>query len=199
MSTDRGHTRGRGALALVAGLAVVAALAGMAACGGGDEPSTSPTTSGQTTTTPSTTAPLSPEEEAKAVYLELVDHMYSLMTTAPDPQNELLASLAAEPLLGTLRDSLGTMQAEHHLVEKGSRTGEDVLTVAIGPSTNATLRVCSVGNDTTVDQDDGTVVAGGGISTRLLEVSLVKEPESAWHVNDIGTIDVFEGEVECPR
>ena len=198
MSTDRGHTRGRRALALVAGLAVVAALAGMAACGGDDEPSTSPTTSSdQATTTPSTTAPLSPEEEAKAVYLEFVEVVYANLTGGPNPDDPSLRTVATDPVLGELTDSLTTMQSENHLVERGSQTRQEILdTVVEGDS--ATIKVYSVGNDRTVDQDDGSVVDEGS-SARLAEALLLRGDGGGWRVSDLTTTEIFDGQLQCPR
>ena len=198
MSTDRGHTRGRRALALGAGLAAVAALAGTAACGGDgeDEPSTSPTTSSdQTTTTPSTTAPVSPEEEAKAVYLEFVDVVERLASTQPDPNDSDLLRLAVDPVLGAVQDSLSTMQAENHRAQIGDRTSHDVLSVSVERADSASVRDCNVANDTTTDLDDGSVV-DSGLSTRLIEATLTSNGQT-WVVSDVATIEVLEGDVAC--
>ena len=198
MSTDRGHTRGRRALALVAGLAVVAAPAGMAACGvdDQDEPSTSPTTSSETTTTPSTTAPLSPEEEAKAVYLEFVDVVERLISTEPDPDDPDLNRLATDPVLGELRDNLGTLRAENHRVTIGPRTSHQVLTTSSEGSSTVIIRECYVGNDTTTDLDDGSIV-DQGLSTRVVEGTVVKASD-AWVVSEVATLEILDGEVPCP-
>jgi hypothetical protein len=189
----------RALLATLTGLLVVAGIA----CGGDDDDhgnaGTDPTAA-ETTTTPSTTAPLTPEEEAKAVYLDLVEVVYDVMTSTPDPEASELNRLATDPLLGTLRDSLTTMQAEHHVVQRGDRTTQEVLSVTVNSPTDASMRACSVGNDTTVDRDDGSVVSGGDVSTRLLNVSLTRpQAGGAWQVSDIATVEVFDGEVSCPQ
>jgi hypothetical protein len=196
--TTRRRLISRAALATLTGLLVVAGIG----CGGdddGEDAGTDPTAAETTTTSP-TTAPLTPEEEAKAVYLELVEVVYDVMTSNPDPEAPELSRLATDPLLGTLRDSLTTMQAEHHIVQRGDRTTQEVHSVTVNSPTEASMRACSVGNDTTVDRDDGSVVSGGDISTRLLDVSLTRpQAGGSWQVSDIATVEVFEGEVACPR
>jgi hypothetical protein len=183
------------ALATLTGLLVVAGVA----CGGDDddgrETGTDPTAAETTTTSP-TTAPLTPEEEAKAVYLELVDVVYRLLTTNPDPDDPELQRLAIDPALSNLRDSLATAQAENHAVQPGPRTSHNVISVVAESSTRAVLRDCSVGNDTTVDVDDGTVVSQG-LSTRVLEATLERR-NGQWVVSDVATVELFDGEVTCP-
>jgi hypothetical protein len=194
MTTTRRRPR---VLALVAAWFVVAALAG-ASCGGDDDDDAraDPTTSeSSATSSPPTT--LSPEEEAEAVYLELVDVVYRLLTTNPDPDDPDLARLATDPVLGTLIDSVTTARSENHIVQQGPRTSHTVIsTSALSPST-VVVRDCSVGNDTTIDQDDGSVVSQG-LSTRLLEATVLLTPDG-WKVSDVGTVELFDGEVACPE
>jgi hypothetical protein len=189
----RPFARARTALALLAVLTVAAAMA----CGGDDDEETgTDPTAAETTTTPPTAAELTPEEEAKATYLELVDVVYRLLTTNPDPDDSDLARLATEPVLGNFRDSLATMRAENHIVERGDQTSQQVLEISIESGT-ATLQVCSVGNDRTVDRDDGSVV-DQGVSARLADVTLVRGADGSWQVSDIATTQVFDGETACP-
>ena len=171
------------------------ALTAAAACGGGDDP---PEDDARATTTidPTTTTQLTPEEEAEAVYLELFDTVMRLLTTDPNPDDPELARLATDPVLGNFRDSLSTMQAENHIVQRGARTSQTVLSVETSSSDTVLLRACSVGNDTTIDQDDGSIV-DQGLSTRLVEVT-VRSSDGEWKVSDIATIERFEGEVPCP-
>jgi hypothetical protein len=194
--TRRRRLISRAALATLSGLLVVAGIG----CGGddddGEDAGTDPTAA-ETTRTPPTTAPLTPEEEAKAVYLELVEVVYRLLTTNPDADDPDLARLATEPVLGNFRDSLATMRAENQVVEKGDRTSQEVLSSALRDPTTAVLRVCSIGNDIRIDRDDGSVVSDG-VSTRVLEVVLISTG-GTWTVSEIGTQQVFEGEVECPE
>lgn len=195
MSRPRRRNLARRALMLPA--AAILAVAG--ACGGGDD-DPDDDTQGTTTTadaTTTTTTELTPEEEAEAVYLEFVEVVYRLLTTWPDPNDPDLERLAIEPVLGRTRDSLSTMRAENHIVEKGSRTSQHVLSSAITESGTARLRVCSVGNDVTIDQDDGKVV-DEGLSTYLLEVT-VESDGGQWKTSDIATIERFDGEVTCPE
>jgi hypothetical protein len=184
----------RAALATLTGLLVVAGVA----CGGDDDDGEQTGTdqpAAETTTSP-TTARLTPEEEAKATYLELVDVVYRLLTTDPDPDDSDLARLATEPVLANFRDSLTTMRAENHIVERGDQTSQEVLEISIESDT-ATLQVCSVGNDRTVDRDDGSVVEEG-VSARFADVTLVRGPDGSWQVSDIATTQVFNGESACP-
>ena len=180
-------------------MGVAVSLTFGAACGydaSGDDSSddsSRPTTDEATTT--STT--LTPEEAAKATYLEFVETVDRLLTTDPDPDDPDLARLAIDPVLGTVRDSLTTMQAENHLVERGARTSHRVLSVVSDGADVAVLRDCSVGNDTTIDQDDGSIVAEG-LSTRVLEVMLDLVDEQ-WRVSSISTVERLDGEVPCPE
>ena len=196
MSTDRGHTRGRRALALVARLAVVAALAGMAACGGDDEPSTSPTTSSETTTTPSTTAPLSPEEEAKAVYLEFVDVVERLVTHDPNPDDPALAELAIDPVLSTMRDSVTTLRSENQVWQQGDRNSHQVFEQQMDGDSRVVLQDCLVENDVLIDRDSGAVVETQPLATRTLEVGMARQGNS-WVVATIDIVDEVAGEVPC--
>jgi hypothetical protein len=189
----------------VAALAcAVATLALAAACGGGDDepdqgsPRSTATTApaDPTTTSPPTTA-LTPEEEVEAVYLELVETVYQLVTTAPDPDDPDLARLASDPVLGEMRDSLSTMAAENQIVQKGPRSSHQVMSVTLTGADAATLRDCSVGNDTTIDQDDGSIV-GEGLSTRVLEATVLKV-DGRWTVSEIATVEILDGEVPCPE
>lgn len=184
----------------VAVLCAAAALTLAAACGGDDsddDAGSSSTTEASDTTAPPTTAPPTPEEAAKAVYLEFVDTVNRLLRSGPDPDDADLAQLATDPVIGTLRDSLTTMQAEHHIVEPGPRTSHRVMSAALRGSDEVVLRDCSVGNDTLVDQDDGSVV-DQGLSTRVLEVTLTLV-DRQWRVSAIATIERFDGEVPCPE
>jgi hypothetical protein len=184
-----------------AGLATVAAL--LVVCGiacGGDDDEGEETGTEQTaaeTTTPPTTSSVTPEEEAKAVYLELVEVAYTLLTSNPDPDDPDLARLATDPVLADFRDSLTTMRAENHIVERGDRSSQEVLDILVNAD-GATLQVCSIGNDRTIDRDDGSVIDEGS-SARLADVTLVRGPDGTWQVSSIATTQVFSGELACPR
>jgi hypothetical protein len=181
-------------------LCATAALTLTVACGGEDsdnENSTSSTTStAPGTTSPPTTATPTPEEAAKAVYLELVETVDRLLTTDPDPDDADLARLATDPVLGNFRDSLSTMQAENHVVQGGPRTSHRVMSVALHEPGIVVLRDCYVGNDTTIDQDDGRII-GQGLQTRVLEATIVSA-DGPWRVSAIATIERLDGEVSCP-
>jgi hypothetical protein len=186
----------------VAALCVAAAVTLAAACGGddsddSDERSSSPTTDDAGTTTAPPTTTLTPEEAAEAAYLELVDTVNRLVTIAPNPDDPDLARLAIDPVLGNIRDSLSTMQAENHLVQLGPRTSHRVMSVNLRDPDVAVLRDCSVGNDTTIDQDDGTIV-GEGLSTRVLEAT-IRAVDGQWLVSSIETVTRLDGEVPCPE
>jgi hypothetical protein len=174
----------------------VVALTAAGACGGGDD---APEDDARATTTvdPTTTIQLTPEEEAEAVYLELFDTVMRLLTTDQDPDDPDLARLAMDPVLGNFRDSLTTMQAENHIVQRGTRTSQTVMSVEMTAPDTALLRACSVGNDTTVDQDDGSIT-DQGLSTRVVEVT-IRSSGGEWKVSDIATVERFEGDVPCPE
>jgi hypothetical protein len=195
----RRRLRLRRAVVRCAAAATAVALA--AGCGGNgsDDSATAPTTTAPTettTTTPPTTV-LTPEQQAEAVYLEFVDTVYRLVTTGPDPDDPELARLATDPVLGRFRDTLTTMQAENHIARRGPRTSQRVMSVNLEEPDNATIRVCDVGNDTTIDQDDGSIV-DAGLITRVLEVAVV-QLDGEWRVSDVGTRVKLDGEVPCPE
>jgi hypothetical protein len=182
-----------------AAAATVVALA--ASCGGdGSDESATGSTSTEppeaTTTTPPTTV-LSPEEEAEAVYLELVDTVERVLAQAPDPDNADLQRLAVDPVLGTLRDSLTTRQAEHHIGLLGDRTSHRIMSVSLERPDMALVRDCHVANDKVVDDDDGSIVDDGRLRTRVLEATVVRAA-GRWAVSDIGTLERWDGEVPCP-
>jgi hypothetical protein len=194
--TSRRRPVTRAALATLTGLLVLAGVA----CGGDDEGEEAGTdqTAAETTTTSPTTAPLTPEEEAKATYLEFVDVVYELLTTDPNPDDPDLQRLAVDPVLGDLTDNLATMQAENHIVERGDQTRQEVLGVSVLSGEAATIKVCSVGNDRTIDRDDGAVVEEG-MSARIVDVSLLRSADGTWQVSELATTQIFDGAVECPR
>jgi hypothetical protein len=182
-----------------AAAATVVALA--ASCGGdgSDESATGSTSTAPpeaTTTTPPTTV-LTPEEEAEAAYLEVADTVMRLITTDPNPDDPELPRLLAEPALGTVRDSLTTMQAENHIVQRGPRTSQRVMSVTVKEPGLAIVRVCDVGNDTRVDRDDNSIVSEG-LSTRVADATVILV-DGRWKVSSIGTEVKLDGEVPCPE
>jgi len=195
-TTRRRRPLGRAALALLAGLFVLAAV-GWGDDDGEDETGTDPTADETSTTTSSTTAELTPEEEAKAAYLEFVDVVDRLLRTGPDPDSPDLARLAIDPVLGRLQDSLATLRAENHIWQTGPRSSHLVMSVAADDDGTVLLRDCYVGNDTRIDQDDGSVVSSG-LTTEVLEVRL-DHVNGDWFVRDITTAQSFDGEVQCPQ
>ena len=191
----RGLVR-RAGLTLLCGTVVVAVIA----CGGGDDDEDAGTdpTAEDTTTSPPTTEPASPEEEARAVYLEFVEVVYGLLTTDPDPDAPALQRVAVDPVLGSLKDNLATMRAEHHIVERGDQTRHEILDVTLDSAGSASLEVCSTGNDRTLDRDDGSIV-DEGMSARFVDVSLVRGSDGVWRVSELATRQIFDGALECPR
>lgn len=165
----------------------------VAACGGADDApeDTRVTTTVETTTTTQPT----PEEEAEAVYLEFVDTVLRVVTTEPDPDDPDLHRLALDPVLGKLKDNLGTMQAENHIVEMGPRTSHHVISVVLTDPSTVTIRACDVADDRTVDLDDGSVVVEGLVA-RLVEAT-VKLDGEAWKVSDLATLERSSGEDTC--
>ena len=192
MPTARRHHLLRRAATLVA----VVALTAAGACGSGDDASEDDARATTTVDPTTTTTQLTPEEEAEAVYLEFVDTVMRLLTTEPDPADADLEQLAIDPLLGRIRDNLATMRAENHVVHRGERTSQQVMSAAVDSLTSVVLQVCDVGNDTTIDRDDGAIV-DDGLSTRLLEVTVTSHSDK-WFVSDIVTVERFSGEVPCP-
>ena len=193
--------RQRGLVCRVAALCAAAAVTLAAACGGddsddSDERSSSTTTDDAGTTTAPPTTTLTPEEAAEAAYLDFVDTVNRLLRTGPDPDDAHLARIATDPVLGILRDSLTTMQAEHHIVQPGPRTSHRVMSVSLREPDAVVLHDCSVGNDTTVDQDDGTII-DEGLSTRVLEAT-IRYVDGRWMVSTIATVVKLNGEVPCP-
>jgi len=193
-TTRRRRPLGHAALALLAGLVVLAAVACSDDDDGEDEAGTDPTTD-ETTTTPSTTAPLTPEDEAKATYLEFVAVVERLLTTSRDPGDPDLSRVAADPVLGEVRDNLTTMRTENHVVTIGPRTAHRVTSVALVSPTEAEVNECYVGNDTTTDADDGSVI-DQGLSTRSIRASLALM-EDRWVVREVTTLEIFDGETSC--
>jgi hypothetical protein len=192
-TTRRRRLLARVAVATLTGLLVVSGIACSGDHDDGDETGTDPTAAD--TTTPPTTSPVTPEEEAKAVYLEFVDVVNRLLTTDPNPDDPDLHRLAVDPVLSTIRDGTLTQHAENQLWQLGDRTSH-----AVGPaertSEGMTLRDCLVENDLLVDQDDGRVVHTTPLTTRELEVKLVETP-SGWAVASIETTRKLDGEVSC--
>ena len=176
---------------LVAAVVLMAA----SACGNGDDAPEEDAGATTTVDSTTTTTQVTPEEEAEAVYLEFVDTVYRLLTTGPDPDDPDLERLAMEPVLGRTRDSLTTMQAENHIVEKGPSTSQQVLS-AMNEVNAVTLQICSVGDDVTVDQDDGSVV-DAGLAAYLLEITVETDGDQ-WKVSDIATVERFDGRDVCP-
>jgi hypothetical protein len=181
-------------LATLTGLLVLAGVA----CGGDDEGEGAGTdqTAAETTTTSPTTAPLTPEEEAKAVYLEFVDVVDRLVTESPNPNDPELARLAVDPVHGTVRDSLATLQAENQLWQQGDRNSHSTTLPLIESDGLATLRDCLVEDDVLVDLDDGSVVRTQPLATRTLEVTLAPQG-GTWVVAAIDEVAVVDGEVPC--
>jgi hypothetical protein len=189
----RPFARARTALALLAVLTVAAAMA----CGGHDDEETgTDPTAAETTTTPPTTAELTPEEEAKAVYLEFVNVVDRLVTESPNPNDPELARLAIDPVLGTVHDSVATLQAENQLWQQGDRNSHSTTSPVIGSNGLATLGDCLVEDDVLVDLDDGSVVRTQPLATRTLEVTLTPQGDS-WAVAAIDEVAVVDGEVPC--
>ena len=196
MPNARRHPRARRLLALLAAGGLAVAMA--AACGGGgddDEAGTDPTTSDEATTTPSTTAPVTPEDEAKAVYLEFVEVVERLLTTDASPDDPELLRLAVDPVLSSIRDGTQMQRAENQLWQLGDRTSHRV-GEASHTAEGMLLRDCLVENDVLIDQDDGRIVQATPLTTRDLEVTMVQTP-AGWAVADIATITKTEGEVPC--
>jgi hypothetical protein len=181
-------------LATLTGLLVVSGVA----CGGDDddggETGTDPTAA-ETTTTPPATAPVTPEEEAKATYLEFVATVEWLLTTSRDPNDTDLNRLAVDPVLSEVKDNLTTMRTENHVVTPGPRTSHTVTAVVLVTPTEAEVSDCYVGNDTTSDADDGTVL-DEGLSTRSIKASLALT-EGGWAVSDVTTLEILDGETSC--
>jgi hypothetical protein len=185
----------RAALATLAGLLVVAGIA----CGGDDddggETGTDPTAA-ETTTTASTTAPLTTEEQAKAVYLELVALVERLTAESPDPDDPTLATLAVDPVLSDLRDSLTTLRSENQIWQVGDRTSHSVYSAEINDQGQARLKDCVVENDVLLDRDDGSVVRTTPTTTRDVRVTLT-DAGGRWAVAEVETLQAREGEVAC--
>jgi hypothetical protein len=182
--------RARVALAVLAIVAVVA-------CGDdddGEETGTDPTAAETTTTSPTTTE-LTPEEEANAVYLEFVATVERLLTTSRDPNDTDLNRVAIDPVLSELKDNLTTMRTENHVVTIGPRSSHTVTSVDLVSPSEAEVSDCYVGNDTTTDTDDGSVL-DEGLSTRSIKASLATV-DGHWVVRDVTTLEIFSGETSC--
>jgi hypothetical protein len=193
-------TRQRQVLAL---LAIPVMVTGALGCAGGDgadeDARTDPEAEETTTTAAASSSPpstLTPEEAAEATYLELVELLYEMPSTNPDPDDPNLARLATDPVLSEIRENLTTMQAENHVVERGDSTTQEIRTVTLDSNGSAVVTVCSIGNDRVVDQDDGTVIEEGTSAT-LAEVTVVRH-DDGWQVSDITALEVYEGRLECP-
>lgn len=178
---------------LVAAVVLMAA----SACGNGDDAPEEDAGATTTVDSTTTTTQLTPEEEAEAVYLELFDTVMRLLTTDPNPDDPDLARLAMDPVLSDIQDNLTTMKAENHIVERGPRTSQRVMSISISEPGGALLRACSVGNDTRIDQDDGTII-DEGLSTRVLEATMQLDGDM-WRVSEIATVERFDGEAPCPE
>jgi hypothetical protein len=64
----------------------------------------------------------------------------------------------------------------------------------VSPS-EAEVSDCYVGNDTTTDTDDGSVL-DEGLSTRSIKASLATV-DGDWVVRDVTTLEIFSGETSC--
>jgi hypothetical protein len=179
-------------------MGVAVSLTFGAACGddagGGDDSSddsSRPTTDEATTT--STT--LTPEEAAKATYLEFVETVDRLVTTNPDPDDPDLVELAIDPVLGKTRDNLTTMRAENQIWIAGDNTSHRVTSIELTGLERAVVLDCNVEDDRLVDRDDGTTVRTAS-STRILQATLVLHG-GAWAVSSVETLESLDGEVPC--
>jgi hypothetical protein len=193
-TTRRRRLLARVAVTALAGLLVVSGLACSGDDDDGEETGTGPTAAD--TTTPPTTSPVTPEEEAKAVYLEFVDVVDRLVTESPDPDDPALAELAVDPVLSDVQASLTTLVAENQIWRPGDRSSHDVYDASIDTSGNALLRACVVENDVLVDQDDGSVVREPPLMTRDLLVT-VQQTDAGWAVSSVDTTRAIDGEAEC--
>jgi hypothetical protein len=195
-TTRRGRPVSRAAIAALTGLLVVSGMA----CGDDDDDGETGTdaTAAETTTTTTTADPLTPEEEAKAVYLEFVEVVDNLVTESPDPDSPDLARLAVDPVYGTVRDSVATLSAENQRWRQGSRTSHSSTPAVIQSDGSAQLRDCLVEDDVLVDQDDGSIVRTQPLATRTLEVTLQPQADS-WVVASIDVLAVVDGEVPCDQ
>jgi hypothetical protein len=193
-TTRRRRLLARVAVTALAGLLVVSGIACSGDHDDGDETGTDPTAAD--TTTPPTTSPVTPEEEAKAVYLELVDLVERLTAESPDPDDPALATLAVDPVLGDLRDSLTTLRSENQIWQVGDRTSHSVYSAEINGQGQALLKDCVIENDVLVDRDDGSVVRTTPTTTRDVLVTLT-DAGGRWAVAEVQTIQVHQGEVAC--
>jgi hypothetical protein len=193
-TTRRRRLLARVAVATLTGLLVVSGIACSGDHDDGDETGTDPTAAD--TTTPPTTSPVTPEEEAKAVYLELVDLVERLTAESPDPDDPALATLAVDPVLGDLRDSLTTLRSENQIWQVGDRTSHSVYSAEINGQGQALLKDCVIENDVLVDRDDGSVVRTTPTTTRDVLVTLT-DAGGRWAVAEVQTIQVHQGEVAC--
>jgi hypothetical protein len=193
-TTRRGRPANRAALAALTGLLVVSGMA----CGDDDDDGETGTdaTAAETTTTTPTADPLTPEEEAKAVYLEFVEVVDRLVTESPDPDDPALAELAVDPVLSDVRDSLTTLAAENQVWQAGDRSSHAVYEARIDTSGNAVLRACVVENDVLVDRDNGLLVREPPLTTRDLRVTVVRT-DAGWAVSSVDTTRAMDGEAEC--
>jgi hypothetical protein len=192
-TTRRGRSVSRAAIAALIGLLVVSGMA----CGDDDDDEAgTDATAAETTTTTPTADPLTPEEEAEAVYLELVDLVERLTAESPDPDDPTLAILAVDPVLGDLRDSLTTLRSENQIWQIGDRTSHSVYSAEITDQGQALLKDCVVENDVLLDRDDGSVVRTTPTTTRDVLVTLT-DSGGRWAVEDVQTVQVHQGEVAC--
>jgi hypothetical protein len=177
-------------------MGVAAALTFGAACGddagGDDSDESSPSTTVDATTTSTT---VTPEEAAKATYLEFVETVDRLVTTNPDPDDPDLGRLAVEPVLGTTRDNLTTMRSENQIWIAGGHTSHRVTSVELTGLERAVVLDCNVEDDKLVDRDDETTVRTAA-STRILQATLVLQG-GAWAVSTVETLESFDGAVPC--
>jgi hypothetical protein len=165
------------------------------ACGDDASGEDSDDSSSTTTDEATTTTALTPEEAAKATYLEFVATVDRLVTTDPDPDDPELAELAIDPVLGKTRDNLTTMQSENQIWIAGDNTSHRVTSVELAGLERAVLLDCNVEDDRLVDRDDGTTVRTAS-STRTLQATLVLHG-GAWAVSSVETLDSLDGVAPC--
>lgn len=172
-----------------------ALLALTATACGNDDDDDPPTTTGATVapTAPPTTQ--STKAEIEAAFEDFKALLIDQATT-PDPDDQRLDAVLADPLLTRIRESAAERKAANQVFEISPESRSVILSITERGNGTATAAVCTIGADRLIDRDSGEPVGAGGASTARDEVSF-RLVDGSWFVSDYVTLEDWEGIQSC--